>query len=243
MKNIHEFDSNLRDEIEKFGENAGVVFIQRDTQGKISPCSPNKILISETTNLKPLKRLLPVGFQTGYQTKISETIKSIDRLLPKESLKKPFLLDIDLAKNIVNQIATTLKFSKKDYRGGQVPGTEYFRDLGYSWDVEAFNAAMQYVSAECKEPTKRNKVWCLVRHDRNNDRIRSGSDRFTNAPDTAHVEGEIAKKWARDIPMLMLFRQNGRKTQGWLDAAFWWPVLWMPDNCKVAVYANATAKN
>lgn len=242
MKNIHEFDSNLRDEIEKFGMDAGVVFIQRDTQDRIRPCSPNKILISETTNLKPFKRLLPIGFQTGYQSHISGTIRRIDGMLPVEDPKDPFLIDIETAKEIVKLIATTLKFRKKDYKSGQVPGPEYFQELGYSWDVEAFNAAMQYISSDCNETSRRNKVWCLVRRDRNNARIMVGSDRFINNPDTGHVEGRIAKNWARDIPMLILLRQNGCKSNGWLDAAFWWPVLYMPAGCKVAVYANETAK-
>ncbi|RJQ51723.1 MAG: hypothetical protein C4521_11635 [Actinobacteria bacterium] len=242
MKNIHEFDSNLRDEIDKFGTDAGVVFIQRDTQDRIMPCSPNKILISETTNLKPYKRLLPIGFQTGYQSKIGGRVSTIDSLLPNGEPREPFLLDIETAEKIANLIRTTLKFSKSDYKGGRVPGPEFFQELGYSWDVEAFNAAMRYVSSCCNEPSRRDKVWCLVRRNRNNFRIRPGSDRFTNAPDTAHVEGEIAKEWARDVPMLMLFRQNGHKAQGWLGGPFWWPVLYMPAQCRVSVYANETAR-
>jgi hypothetical protein len=242
MKNIHEFDNNLREEIEKFGENAGVVFIQRDAQDRIRPCSPNKILISETTNLRPYKRLLPIGFQTGYQSKIGKQIQKIGVLLPDGEPKEPFLLNINKAEKIVDLIATTLKFSKKDYKGGQVPGPDYFKELGYSWDVEAFKAAMRYISSVSGNSANRNKILCLVRRNRANFRIRQDTGRFTNAPDTAHVEGQIAKKWAIDIPMLMLFRQNGDKDKGWLGAPFWWPVLYMPQKCKISVYASETAK-
>lgn len=242
MKNIHEFDNNLREEIEKFGEDAGVVFIQRDAQDQIRPCSPNKILISETTNLRPYKRLLPIGFQTGYQSKIGVQIQAIETLLPNGEPSDPSLLDINKAEKIIDLIATTLKFNKKDYKGGQVPGPDYFQELGYSWDVEAFKAAMRYISISCENSAERNKILCLVRRNRNNYRIRQDTGRFTNAPDTAHVEGRIAKQWAQNIPMLMLFHQNGDKDKGWLGAHFWWPVLYMPKKCKVAVYANETAK-
>jgi len=241
MKNIHEFDSNLREEIEQFGKDAGVVFIQRDTQDRIIPCSPNKILLSETTNLRPGKRLLPVGFQTGYQSKIAKTVKEIDNLLPPGEPKDPILLDIQEAEKIIDLIATTLKFKEKDYQGGQVPGPDYFKELGYSWDVAAFKAAMRYVSNTSDDKANRGKIWCLVRRNRENYRIRQDSGRFTNAPDTAHVEGRIAKQFAQGIPMLMLFRQNGDKAKGWLGAPFWWPVLHMPQKCKICVYANETA--
>jgi len=241
MKNIHEFDSNLREEIEEFGEDAGVVFIQRDTQDRIIPCSPNKILLSETTNLRPGKRLLPIGFQTGYQSKIGKQIQEIDNMLPSGEPKDPFLLDIKKAEEIIGLIAMTLKFKERDYQGGQVPGPDYFQELGYFWDVAAFKAAMRYVSTTSENQENRGKIWCLVRRNRDNYRIRQDTSRFTNAPDTSHVEGKIAKQWAQDIPMLMLFRQNGDKAKGWLGAPFWWPVLHMPKKCKVCVYANETA--
>jgi hypothetical protein len=241
MKNIHEFDSNLREEIEQFGEDAGVVFIQRDTQNRIIPCSPNKILLSETTNLRPGKRLLPIGFQTGYQSKIGKQIQKIDNLLQSGEPKDPFPLDIKKAEEIIDLIATTLKFKERDYQDSQVPGSDYFQELGYFWDVAAFKAAMRYVSTTSENKENRGKIWCLVRRNRDNYRIRQDAGRFTNAPDTSHVEGKIAKQWAQDIPILMLFRQNGDKAKGWLGAPFWWPVLHMPKKCKVCVYANETA--
>lgn len=230
MKNIHEFDSSLREEIEKFGEDAAVVFIQRDDQDQIRPCSPNKILLSRTTNLRPGKRLLPVGFQTGYDSKIARHIQMIEDELPSGEPKEPFQLDINNAEQIIDFIATTLHFTRK-------------QELGYSWDVEAFKAAMRYVSTTSNDPATCNKVWCLVRRNRDNFRIRRDTNRFTNAPDTSHIEGEIAKEWAQNIPMLMLFRQKGNKDKGWLGAPFWWPVLHMPMNCKISVYANETARD
>lgn len=247
MKNIHEFDSNLREQIEKHGKDAPVVFIQRDKDGAIRPCSPNKILMSETTNLKPFKRLLPVGFQTGYKTKISGTMQELDALLVAHESKQPFHMDIDAAEHLVDLIDETLMFSDSDYKrgGGQVPGPELFEDLGLSWDTSAFKAAARYQSTTCRDDNHRGKIWCLVRTGRKNTRIRADGDdaRFTDNIDTPHVEGKLAREVAQDIPMLMLFRQEGAKEHGWMGTPFWWPVLFMPQSCVVSVFANEIAKD
>jgi hypothetical protein len=76
MERIHEFDSELREAFEK-GHDKGIVFIQKDTSNKIVPCSPNKILLSSLVTLKPHKRILPVGFQSGYKTHISKKVEKV----------------------------------------------------------------------------------------------------------------------------------------------------------------------
>ena len=81
MKNIHEFDSALRAEFESGGQDAGVVFIRKDEKSQIIPCSPNKIVLSSITTLRPHKRMLPVGFQTGYKTHIYKKIQDINLLV------------------------------------------------------------------------------------------------------------------------------------------------------------------
>ncbi len=79
MRRIQDSDSALRESIEKGNEE--VIFIQKDPTGRVIPCSPNKILLSTTTTLRPFKRLLPVGFQTDYKTNIAPLIKEIDEML------------------------------------------------------------------------------------------------------------------------------------------------------------------
>jgi len=243
MKNIHEFDSNLREQIEKYEKDAPVVFIQRDKDGTIRPCSPNKILMSETTNLKPFKRLLPVGFQTGYKTRIAGAMQELDALLVARESKQPFLMDIDIVEHLVDLIDETIMFSDKDYKkgGGQVPGPELFEDLGLSWDTSAFKAAMRYLSTICPDKNRVGKIWCLVRSDRDNERIHKGG-RFTDNIDS-YEETQIFSEFAKDIPMLMLFRQRGTREKGWMGTSFWWPVLRMPEQCRVSVFANEIAKD
>ncbi len=75
MRRIQDSDSALRESILKGDQE--VIFIQKDDKGRVIPCSPNKILLSTTTTLRPFKRLLPVGFQTGYKTNINPIIERL----------------------------------------------------------------------------------------------------------------------------------------------------------------------
>ena len=70
MNQINEFDRELRADIEMGNFDDGVIFIGQDNSGRIVPCSPNKILISNTRVLKPGSTALPIGFNTGYKTNI-----------------------------------------------------------------------------------------------------------------------------------------------------------------------------
>ena len=227
MRNIHEFDTALRDAFAKGGHENGVVFIEKDARNRIVPCSPNKILLSTTTTLRPYKRLLPVGFQTDYKIRANVLVSDIDLIMndiyKTYSEKDPILIDVKIAMDIVVKISQILKFE----------------DDGYSWDTKAFVASMEYVTNTTRNEQQRKKLWCLVRRDRDLERKRT-SGRFQNAPDTAHIEGRIARETAIDVPMIMLFRINGKKDQGWRDCPFWWPVLYMPRNMPTVVFASDT---
>ena len=86
-----------------------------EIRGRIVPCSPNKILLSETTNLRPCKRLLPFGFQTGYLSKIGKQIQEIDNLLPSGEPPKPFFMDIKKAEG-----SSTLSLQHLSSRKGTI---------------------------------------------------------------------------------------------------------------------------
>lgn len=225
MKRIHEFDAALREVLLNNPENAEVVFIRKDPDDRIIPCSPNKILLSRITTLRPYKRLLPVGFQTKSKASMSEALKKVDHLIfdcqPRDEPDEPFLIDLHLGKYIVEEIGEMLEFEE-----------------GFEWDIKAFTAAMEYLTKNVDGESERDRLWCLVRTDRVTTRKREESSRFSNAPDTAHVEGVIAKQTATDRPILMLFRQNGREQEGWQGSPFWWPVLMAPRNTKTAIFAS-----
>ena len=222
MKKINEFDNELRKVLEnKDFEQQGIYFIRKDDQNKLLPCSPNKILLSNITTLRPFKRLLPIGFQTGLKTKLKSHIEEIDTII--SNLQKddgPFMVDLGDAKKIIDLIIATLKFEE-----------------GYEWDIKAFLGSMEYLSINTVKADQRGKVLILVRKDRNLSRTKEDGG-FSNAPDTPKIEGVIAKENAIDIPMLMLFRQNGSEEKGWKGSPFWWPVLYTPQNIKTVIFAS-----
>lgn len=225
MRKIQDSDSALRESIDKGDQE--VIFIQKDDHGRVIPCSPNKILLSTTTTLRPFKRLLPIGFQTGYKTYIAPTIKEIDEMIEDlaedQNMDEPFLIPLASAKHIIKKIEKTLEFE----------------DEGYEWDVPAFQACMQHLSKSCSHPEWTGKVWCLVRKNRNISRyVTKGHGEFSTSPDTASTEGQVSRKVATDIPMLMLIKQNGLDSQGWRGTPFYWPVLVAPRNTRTAIFAS-----
>ncbi len=119
MAQMEEFDSSLRRTIEAGGDR-GVQFIRRAADGTVIPCNPNKILVATTQVLRPMKRILPIGFQTGYKTGangIGEVIEAIDDQLkgicPFNS-PAPVLIPLYVAVTLIKQIQKTLLFPEDD---------------------------------------------------------------------------------------------------------------------------------
>lgn len=224
MRRIQDSDSALRESI--MNGNQEVIFIQKDDSGRVIPCSPNKILLSTTTTLRPFKRLLPVGFQTDYKSYLNPVTKEIDEMLDDladgDPVTKPFLISWVTAKEIIKKIEKTFDFAD-----------------GYTWDVPAFLSCMQHLSKSAEDPERNGMVWCIVRKNRNISRfVSTGHAEFSDAPDTPRDEGDVARKIAVDIPALILLRQNGLEKQDWRDAPFYWPVLITPKNTKTAIFAS-----
>lgn len=223
MRCIHEFDSALRAAFLKGEHDNGVYFIRKDENDKLVPCSPNKIMLSNIITLKPHKRLLPVGFQTDYKTKIKKDIENIDMkinsLKQNGDFENPFLISLSTAIEIIDLISKTLLFD------------------GKNWDPKSHKACIEHLSKNTKNTSQVGNVWCLVRKDRNISRFKQDGS-FSDGPYGTKTEGAIAAKVAIDIPMLMLFRQNGHKIDGWKDQPFWWPVITAPENTQTSIFAD-----
>lgn len=229
MERIHEFDSELREAFEK-GHDQGVVFIQKDTSNKIVPCSPNKILLSNLVTLKPHKRILPVGFQSGYKTyinkkveRVSEMVKEIKKYSPQVIDNDAFLAPLSKVKEILSIIYETLEMED-----------------GYEWDLEEYYSILDYLTLDNKDKL----VWVITRDGRDMSRIDS-QGRFENSPDSSKgkkAELKIAKKVAIDQPAVILLKQNGKEIQGWRGTEFWWPVMVTQLNIESTIYAKETIK-
>ncbi|MFX1536223.1 MAG: Z1 domain-containing protein [Promethearchaeota archaeon] len=224
MKHINDFDSALRDEFNKFGNEAGIVFIYKDPSNVIIPCSPNKIKLSATVTIKPYKRMLPLGFQTKPKKRTKEILSTLDELIldlqGNQKREGAFLIDLISAKQILDRIHRMFTY-----------------EVGFEWDVDAFKSCIEFLSNDSRDINQKGKVWCLVRYDRDVRRILDDGS-FFHAPDTSHIEGDIARKVAINIPMLMLFRQLGKKPRGWNGIPFWWPILYAPFSTRTTIYTR-----
>lgn len=230
MKKIHEFDSELRRAVENGGHGQGVVFIQKDNVNKIIPCSPNKIMLSSITMLKPHKRMLPFGFQTGYKTNIKSAIDQIDEMIREakgaQENKNAIKIPVQLAKDILSLVHSTL-----------------IMEDGYDWDLDEYFSVMDYLAYE-SESENQGYVWLITREGRNIKRM-DKKKRFEDSPDTPKgTKGElrVARQYATDIPALILLRQNGLEENGWRGTPFWWPVVVAPEETKTTVFAKKTIK-
>ncbi|BCB02135.1 Z1 domain-containing protein [Bacillus sp. KH172YL63] len=229
MERIHEFDTELRVAFEK-GHNQGVVFVQKDTSNKIVPCSPNKILLSNLVTLKPHKRVLPVGFQTGYKSYISQKVEAVSKVIQELKQYSPQVMDNDAFLAPLSEVKRILS---------KIHETLVMED-GYEWDLDEYFSILDYLTLDSKEKF----VWIIVREGRNITRIDS-EGRFENSPDTPKGDkGElkVARKVAVDHPAVMLLKQNGDADKGWRDTPFWWPVMLAQSNIETTVYAKETIK-
>ncbi|KHE67242.1 Z1 domain-containing protein [Halobacillus sp. BBL2006] len=230
MERIHEFDSELRRAFERGGHERGVVFVQRDVNSTILPCNPNKILLSSLMMLKPHKRMLPVGFQTGYKTHIQKAVRDIDRLVKrvmKNALYQEggaYLITVEKAKEIIELIHPTLEM-----------------DEGREFNLEEYHSVLDYLSSESEQ---RAYVWLITRTGRQIRRFKEDGT-FENSPDTpGKGKGELslARKQAKNHPALIMLRQEGKKEHGWRGAEFWWPIIVAHSETTPTVFANKTVK-
>ncbi|WP_281974967.1 Z1 domain-containing protein [Halobacillus litoralis] len=230
MKKIHEFDTELRRAFEQGGHRRGVVFVQRDLSEGILPCNPNKILLSELTMINPHKRMLPIGFQTGYKTHIQKTILELDRLIAKAKTSAHYsednahLIPVAQAKEMLRLVYETLEMEE-----------------GRDFHLDEYEGVLDYL---IKEAESGAYIWLLTRTQRQIRRYKQDG-KFENSPDTpGKGSGELtaARKVAREFPALIMLRQEGKKEHGWRGAPFWWPVLVAQAETSPTVYANKTVK-
>lgn len=220
LKKIHDFEVALREAFEKGAHDKGVVFIQTDQARRVVPCAPNKIKMSDVYTIRPGKRMLPIGFESLPKTKIEKIITEIESLIPAGSLNsnKPQLTNVQVVHDILNLIEKTLQIDPKE------------------WDWDAFHATIDYFSKVRPNGGHPDQIWIMGYTDRSIARVRE-TGRFSNAPDTKQ-QRDIAERYATQNPMLLLFRQEGEKEQGWAGYPFWWPVLIAPTEAEPCVYAS-----
>jgi hypothetical protein len=95
----------------------------------------------------------------------------------------------------------------------------------------------EHLSSESVNAKEHGKVWLVTSvDDRRLRRIREDG-RYQSAPDTKQ-QRDIASKLARDVPILILLRQEGAEERGWRGLPFWWPVIMTPFSAVTSVFAD-----
>ena len=215
MSNINEFDSKLREDFEQGNFNQGVIFISKDEKGKIIPCSPDKIKISNTKVLKPWKVIVPYGFSTKSKTYIKSNINKIDNILREnndDKIEGTFKVSLDTICNIVELFYDTIEIEREN-----------------CVDKESFISLLKYLS--------KKEVNILCKANRNISKFKENGN-YADVPYDGKGDIRIAKELASENPVIILTKQNGKKENGWKDAEFYWPVLFIQSNIKTAVYTS-----
>lgn len=220
MAKINEFDAKLREDFENGNFDKGVIFISKDANGKIIPCSPQKIMISNTHVLKPGKTTTPVGFQTGYKTYIKKEIEKIDSILQLNNngnIEGKYKITKEEACKIISLLYKTIEIESDN-----------------CIDEKAFLSLINYLSKD------NVNVYCGS--DRNISRLRKTSRYYSDMPYNRDNDLRQAKEMAVNEPTLMLMKQNGYEDKGWRGSEFYWPVLVTPENVNTAVYTSEVLK-
>jgi hypothetical protein len=234
MYQMEDFDVSLRAAIDSGGDQA-VQFIRKAADGTIVPCSPNKILVATTQTLRPDKRILPIGFQSGYKTGangIGSTIKALDteiEALCGFNASTPKLVPVATAIALLDKIKTTLEFPDEE---------------APEFDWDAANAALAHLSNQHHTPSERGQVLLWAANGRESSRMASGGSHATyiETPDSEKTEGQLAAQYAVHHPILFLLRQNGAaEDKGWRDTPFYWPVIRAQKNTPTAIYTAETS--
>jgi len=234
MQRMHEADAALRERIEANGSDQLVHFIELDNNGRIVPCGNQKILASNITTLRPSRRILPVGFQTDYKTRLLPITEGIDTVLkgagpfPNDGeAPPPYEVPLEIACDIIDRLGPTfVEFA---------PGYED------RWHPAEYKAILKHLSDNSPDPDQRGKVLIIVRTGRNLTRVVKSTSHaeFADAPDTTRTEGDIARAAAQSIPALIMIRQNGGEDQYWRGCPFWWPVIMTPATTRTTLFAHS----
>ncbi len=220
MSKINDFDAKLREDFEQGNFEKGVIFISQDAKGKIIPCSPQKIMISNTQVLKAGKTITPVGFQTGYKTYIKKDVEAIDRILMNNNnnkLEGKYKISKEEACRIINLIYKTIEIESNN-----------------CINEKAFVSLINYLSE------KEVNIYCGI--NRNINRLRKTSRYYSDMPYNRDNDLRQAKEMATKEPTLMLMKQNGSEELNWRGAEFYWPVLVTQEKVDTAVYTSELLK-
>ena len=218
LTKITEIDLTLREDIENNRFEAGVYFIREDDGGKIVPCSPEKVRMSNIVMLNAGKRIFPIGFTPIARTYASGISKDINKRLLSlidEENRGAVLVPSDYLEEVV-QLAYKAITPDEDSARFVV--------------LDRFISTMRYLTRH------ENKAHLIVRRGRKVSKFKENGTVYSDAPDTTQDELSIARSVSDKYPVLMMLHQDGT-AEGWNGSEFWWPVLLAQENMPKTIFA------
>lgn len=221
LYNINALEGALRTAFETGAHDAGVVFIQSDASGRVRPCAPNKVLLSNVVAVSPNDMLLPSDFQTKGGTVMARIQSALDELIKQEwrDTGEFVTVDRDTAIAIIDAIEKSMEFDAVDFEWDAMRSlVDYYADLAQGGD---------------------GNILIYVATGRRLDRARSGDKSGRS------ILGTTLRKKVLDEPRLkpalVLLQQEGGRELGWTAHKFWWPVFAAPTDAEPCIFATKVA--
>lgn len=226
LASIYEIDDQLREWFTTTDEDGNIspsnaVIIGYDSH--LKPCAASKIKASDTRVVKAGSRVLPVGFQTGEKEEVAPIVEQLDKLiesLPGFVENDAFLIDFSAAEKILHLIEQTYVYNAA------------YENQHLEWHADNMTAIIWQSIKDLKD----KKLWCQYCPGRQISRKMSNG-LFTAEPEGGNVALATARRYATELPVLTLLRQEGKKSQGWMGTPFYWPALLTPKSYTNSIYA------
>ena len=219
---INALENALRTAFDEKKEDAGVVFIQSDPTGRVRPCAPNKVMLSEMVSVSPSSLLLPTDFQTRGGNAMAVVQAKLEKLINPAWRDTGEFVEVErkMALEIIAAIENSMEFDTVEFE----------------WD--AMRALIDYYS-DAKHGGD-GKIALIAETGRRLNREKSGDKSGRSIVGTVLRRKLLDEP--RSKPALALLQQQGGRDLGWTAHPFWWPVFAPPTDAEPCVFATKAAK-
>ena len=232
LRRMYYFDIALRNN----SSGSNVVFIQKDTDNKIIPCSPNRIALSDIVTFAPGARFLPIGFNTLSQSNMqkSHAKRAVDSWVASSlaDAGNNVQLAIGMTKtqheqwtatvadvcSILQKIEATLLFEENDFPSNISIIIEAVKKFSKNDQVRVHYFGLSQISRKKANGTK-----------------------FSDVPYDGKITLPKAQSDANqnNMPVLIMVHVEGDTSRGWNNTDFYWPVLVLPNSIQTHIFANS----
>jgi hypothetical protein len=229
MVQMHQTDTLLRGRIEKKRFKDCLYILEKQAGGGIRFCNFSKVRASRVNFVDAESKITPLGFQTVSPT----DLKAINRRIEKH----------------LSEVGATATEGQNHVIVPAEKAAELIEDLsesfgeftsGYedTWNKEDVLSLLSVLTASDEEGGPQRGVAVMIRRNRN----RPYHQTPTDTPDNPDNDMLPARRVASSVPVLLLMQQNGKVADKWRGEAFWWPMIFPPDNERAYIYAGGAKR-